>query len=36
VYGEPHNEEGVVYINDEHTKQAQFVRDRILSAEKEM
>jgi len=36
VYGEPHNEAGVVYINDEHTKQAQFVKGKILSAEKEM
>ena len=36
VYGEPHNEQGVVYINDEHTKQAQFVKDKFLSAEKEM
>jgi SSS family solute:Na+ symporter len=36
VYGEAHNEEGIVYISDEHKKQAQFVDERIITAEKEM
>jgi len=36
VYGEPHDEEGIVYVNDEHTKQSQFIKGKILSAEKEM
>jgi len=36
VYGEPHNEDGIVYVNDEHTKQSQFIEGKILSAEKEM
>jgi SSS family solute:Na+ symporter len=36
VYGEPHEEEGIVYVNDEHTKQSQFIEGKILSAEKEM
>ena len=36
VYGEPHDEDGIVYISDEHKKQAQFVKERILTAEKEM
>jgi len=36
VYGEPHDEDGIVYISDEHKKQAQFVEERILAAEKEM
>jgi len=36
VYGEPHDEVGIVYISDEHKKQAQFVEERIITAEKEM
>ena len=36
VYGEPHDEEGIVYVNDEHTKQSQFIEGKILTAEKEM
>ena len=36
VYGESHDEEGIVYVNDEHTKQSQFIEGKILSAEKEM
>lgn len=36
VYGEPHNEDGVVYITDEHQKRGLFITDKILIAEKEM
>ncbi|MGB5529474.1 MAG: sodium:solute symporter family protein [Ignavibacteriaceae bacterium] len=36
VYGEPHNEDGVVHVTDEHQKQGLFVKDKILIAEKEM
>ena len=36
VYGEPHDEDGVVYIAEEYQKQGQFVEGRILTAEKEM
>ena len=36
VYGEPHDEEGIVHVNDEHTKQSQFIEGKILAAEKEM
>ncbi len=36
VYGEPHDEDGIVYINDEHRMQGQFVSDKMLLAEKEM
>ena len=36
VYGEPHEEDGIVYITEEHTKQAQFVKDKPVTAEKEM
>jgi len=36
IYGETHDEDGIVYISDEHKKQAQFVEDRMLIAEKEM
>jgi len=36
IYGETHDEDGIVYISDEHRKQAQFVEDRMLIAEKEM
>ncbi|GAB4290231.1 MAG: hypothetical protein Kow0098_08680 [Ignavibacteriaceae bacterium] len=36
VYGEPHNEDGVVYITNDHKEQGQFLKDRELTAEKEM
>lgn len=36
VYGEPHNEDGVVYISSEHLAQGQFVKGKLLIAEKEM
>lgn len=36
TYGEPHNEDGIVYITQEHIDQGQFVKDKILTAEKEM
>ena len=36
VFGKPHNEDGVVYISKEHSEQGQFVKDKILIAEKEM
>jgi len=36
VYGEAHDETGIVYVNDEHTKQSQFIADKVLTAEKEM
>ncbi|MCW8816708.1 MAG: sodium:solute symporter family protein [Ignavibacteriaceae bacterium] len=36
VYGEPHNEEGIVYITDEHRMQGQFVKNKTVIAEKEM
>jgi SSS family solute:Na+ symporter len=36
VYGEPHNEDGLVYISKEHLEQGQFVEGKILIAEKEM
>jgi SSS family solute:Na+ symporter len=35
-YGEPHNEDGVVYINKEQLGHALFVEGRVLEAEKEM
>ncbi len=35
-YGQPHNEDGVVYINDTHLQHALFVEGRFLEAEKEM
>jgi SSS family solute:Na+ symporter len=36
VFGEPHNEDGIVYVNKEHIEQGQFVKGKFLSAEKEM
>ena len=36
TYGEPHNEDGIVYVTEEHLKQGQFVKDKLLLAEKEM
>ena len=36
VYGEPHNDDGIVYISKEHFEQGQFVDGKLLLAEKEM
>ena len=36
VFGEPHNEDGIVYVTEEHVNQGQFVKQRLLLAEKEM
>lgn len=36
VIGEPHNEDGIVYINDEQFQNGVFVKNRPLTAEKEM
>lgn len=36
TYGEPHNEDGIVYITQEHIEQGQFVEGKVLAAEKEM
>ncbi len=36
VYGEPHKEDGIVYISQDHFEQGQFVKDKKLTAEKEM
>jgi len=36
TYGEPHNEDGIVYITEEHIAQGQFDDGKILTAEKEM
>ena len=36
VYGETHDENGVVYINDEQKKSGIFAEDKILIAEKEL
>jgi SSS family solute:Na+ symporter len=36
VYGEPHDEDGVVYINNEHLLNGQFIEGKPLTAEKEM
>ncbi len=36
VYGEPHDEDGIVYISQDHFEQGQFVKGRLLLAEKEM
>jgi len=36
VYGEPHDEDGVVYIKNEHLLNGVFIEGRILKAEKEM
>lgn len=36
TYGEAHNEDGIVYITKEHVAQGQFVKGKILTAEKEM
>ena len=36
VFGETHNEDGIVYATKEHIEQAQFITGRLLLAEKEM
>ena len=36
VYGEPHEEEGIVYISEEQLANGQFVEEKSLRAEKEM
>ncbi len=36
IYGEPHNEDGIVYITEEERLNGQFVKGRMLTAEKEM
>ena len=36
IYGEPHNEDGIVYITEDHQQQGQFIKGKILTAEKEM
>ncbi|AFH49611.1 Na+/proline symporter [Ignavibacterium album JCM 16511] len=36
VYGEPHEEDGIVYISNEHFEQGQFIKGKLLTAEKEM
>ena len=36
TYGEPHDEDGIVYLTREHIDQGQFVKSKILTAEKEM
>jgi SSS family solute:Na+ symporter len=36
VFGEPHKENGIVYVSEEHAKQGQFVKGKLLLAEKEM
>ncbi len=36
VFGEPHDETGLVYINNESLLNGQFVEGKLLSAEKEM
>ncbi len=35
-YGKPHNQDGIVYINEEHLKTGLFKQDKLLTAEKEM
>lgn len=36
VYGEPHTEDGLVYITNENLAQGQFIKNKTLTAEKEM
>lgn len=36
IYGEQHAEDGIVYISKDHFEQGQFVKDKELTAEKEM
>ena len=35
-YGEPHDEDGIVYITSHHEEHGIFIKDKILEAEKEM
>jgi SSS family solute:Na+ symporter len=35
-YGEPHNDDGIVYITKHHLQHALFVEGKVLEAEKEM
>jgi SSS family solute:Na+ symporter len=35
-YGEPHDEDGIVYITKNHLQHGLFVEGKILEAEKEM
>ena len=36
IFGEPHNEDGVVYLNQSHLDHGQFIEGLSLKAEKEM
>jgi solute:Na+ symporter, SSS family len=36
VFGETHNEDGIVYVTEDHTIQGQFAKEKLLLAEKEM
>ena len=36
VYGEPHEQDGIVYISEEQLEHGQFVKEKSLTAEKEM
>jgi SSS family solute:Na+ symporter len=36
VLGEPHYEDGIVYVTEEHVNQGQFVIGKLLEAENEM
>ena len=36
IYGEPHNEDGLVYITNKHLSHGQFIEGLKLKAEKEM
>jgi SSS family solute:Na+ symporter len=36
IYGEPHEEDGIVYIKNEQFEQGRFVKNKTLTAEKEM
>lgn len=36
AFGEPHDEDGIVYINNEHLLSGVFIKDKLLTAEKEM
>jgi solute:Na+ symporter, SSS family len=36
VFGEPHNEDGILYVTEDHVEQRQFVTKKLLSAKKEI
>lgn len=36
IFGEPHNDDGIVYLKNEQVEQAQFVERKPITAEKEM